>query len=97
MCLAGFPSAVRFRDAIVPSWEFSMPPREPSSRLLASRRLGRASRGDSLANFSAADLARAYCTGEDVYLGQGRWWRWNRDGVPAWLAPFLEETGLLGG
>ena len=73
-----------------------MSPRQPSSRLLASRRLWRVSRGDTLANVPSAELAKAYLTGEDVYLGQGRWWRWKRDGVPGWLAPFLEETGLLG-
>ncbi|MCY4055980.1 MAG: hypothetical protein OXF25_08890 [Cyanobacteria bacterium MAG CAR3_bin_5] len=72
-----------------------MAPGQLSSRLLASRRLRRASRGDSLANIPSADLARAYVTGEDVYLGQGRWWRWKRDGIPGWLAPFLRETGLL--
>ena len=72
-----------------------MSPRQPSSRLLASRRLWRASRGDSLANLPLAELAQAYLTGEDVYLGQGRWWRWQRDGIPGWLAPFLEESGLF--
>ena len=94
--LAFFESVVTFKDVVVLQRGFSMPPRQPSSRLLASRRLGRASRGDSLASFPSAELARAYLVGEDVYLGQGRWWRWERDGVPGWLAPFLEETGLLG-
>jgi len=63
---------------------------------MASRRLWRASRGDTLAGVPLAELARAYAIGEDVYLGQGGWWRWKRDGVPGWLASFLEETGLLG-
>lgn len=73
-----------------------MSPRQPHPRLLAARRLWRASRGDSLANIPSAGLASAYMAGEDVYLGQGRWWRWERDGVPGWLAPFLKETGLRG-
>ena len=72
-----------------------MSARETPSRLLASRRLWRASRGDILANTPSSELAKAYITGEDVYLGQGRWWRWERDGVPSWLASFLQETGLL--
>ena len=73
-----------------------MSPRQLPPRLLASRRLRRASRGDTLANVPTAELARSYLVGEDVYLGQGRWWRWKRDGVPGWLVPFLEEAGLLG-
>ncbi len=70
-------------------------PRQPPSCRLASRRLWRASRGDTLADVPAAELAKAYLGGEDVYLGQGRWWRWKRDGIPGWLTPFLRETGLL--
>ena len=73
-----------------------LPSREPPPCRLASRRLWRASRGDNLADIPAAKLANAYLSGEDVYLGQGRWWRWKRDGVPGWLTPFFEETGLLG-
>ena len=71
--------------------------RQPPPRLLASRRLRRASRGDTLAKLPRAELAKACLQGEDVYLGKGRWWRWNRDGIPGWLVPFLEETGLLAG
>ncbi|CZB22547.1 hypothetical protein [Candidatus Synechococcus spongiarum] len=71
-------------------------PRQTPPCHLASRRLRRASRGDTLAKLPAAELAKAYLTGEDVYLGQGRWWRWKRDGVPGWLTPFLEDIGLLG-
>ena len=49
--------------------------------------------GDSLANVPSAELARAYMTGEDVYLGQGRWWRWKRDGIPVGWPLFSRKRG----
>ncbi|MYG64805.1 MAG: hypothetical protein F4025_09460 [Synechococcus sp. SB0669_bin_7] len=48
-------------------------------------------------NVPSAELARSYLTGEDVYLGQGRWWRWRRDGCPRWAGAFSQGDRFAGG
>jgi len=68
---------------------------EPSSSSLASRRLGLISRGDMLQKIPITELAKLYFTNQDVYLGQGRWWKWQRDGLPNWFVQFLMDADIL--
>jgi hypothetical protein len=58
-------------------------------------RLRRVGLQDALQELDPAELARAYREQRPVYLGRGHWWRWERDGIPPWLVPPLQELGFL--
>lgn len=58
-------------------------------------RLRRISREDALEQVELATLAQAYRTGQPVYIGRGDFWRWERDGIPGWLVPQLNDLGFL--
>jgi hypothetical protein len=61
----------------------------------AAQRARRTLREDALQERGLGTLAQAYRAGQAVYLGQGDFWRWDRDGIPAWLVPQLEDLGFL--
>jgi hypothetical protein len=58
-------------------------------------RIRRAKRSEALQRHDLATLARAYAAGEAVPLGGTDFWRWERDGIPAWLIPHLQDLELL--
>jgi hypothetical protein len=58
-------------------------------------RIRRSLRSEALQRRDLASLARAYAAGEDVHLGGRDFWRWERDGIPAWLLPHLRDLALL--
>lgn len=61
----------------------------------AAQRARRTLREDALQEHDLATLAQAYHAGQAVHLGQGDFWRWDRDGIPAWLVPQLDDLGFL--
>jgi hypothetical protein len=63
--------------------------------LSPSERLRRSSREDALQAVDLAVVAQAYLAGEAVYLGRGEFWKWDQDGIPAWLVPQLADLGFL--
>lgn len=60
-----------------------------------AERLRRLRREDALAKVELATLAQSYRSGEAVFLGRGDFWRWERDGIPGWLVPRLQDLGFL--
>jgi hypothetical protein len=73
------------------------PPHLPIAGKAASpsERLRRISREDALQAIEPATLAAAFRQGQPVYLGRGQWWTWQRDGIPVWLVPLLQDLGFL--
>ena len=71
----------------------SQPPAEDGPGPAA--RIRRAKRSEALQRLDLATLARAYAAGEAVSLGGTDFWRWERDGIPAWLIPHLQDLQLL--
>ena len=61
----------------------------------AAQRTRRTLQEDALQQHGLGTLAQAYLAGQAVYLGNGDFWRWERDGIPAWLVPQLEDLGFL--
>ncbi|MFO8237535.1 MAG: hypothetical protein R6U00_04610 [Prochlorococcaceae cyanobacterium] len=61
----------------------------------AAARARRMLREDALQEHDLGTLAQAYRAGQPVYLGRGDVWRWDRDGIPAWLVPQFEDLGFL--
>lgn len=60
-----------------------------------AERMRRIHQQDALRELDPALLAQAYCEQRPLYLGRGRWWRWEHDGIPQWLVPQLQELGFL--
>jgi hypothetical protein len=60
-----------------------------------AQRARRMLREDALQQHDLGTLAQAYRAGQAVYLGNGDFWRWERDGIPAWLVPRLDDLGFL--
>jgi hypothetical protein len=58
-------------------------------------RIRRAKRSEALQRHDLATLARAYAAGEAVPLGGTDFWKWEKDGIPAWLIPHLQDLQLL--
>jgi hypothetical protein len=61
----------------------------------AAKRARRLLREDALQEFDLGTLAQAYRAGQAVYLGRGDFWKWDSDGIPAWLVPQFEDLGFL--
>ncbi|TVS03944.1 MAG: hypothetical protein EA413_09860 [Cyanobium sp. PLM2.Bin73] len=61
----------------------------------AAQRARRTLREAALQELDLGTLAQAYRVGQAVYLGHGDFWAWERDGIPAWLVPQLEDLGFL--
>lgn len=66
-----------------------------SGREDPAQRMRRIGQQDALRELDPALLLQCYGEQRPVYLGRGRWWRWERDGIPQWLVPQLQELGFL--
>ena len=62
----------------------------------ARQRLERIRREDALEAMDRAAVLAAYSQKESVYISKRHGiWDWNRDGIPGWLLPVLDDAGLL--
>jgi hypothetical protein len=60
-----------------------------------AERIRRDKRVEALQAIDRATLAQAYAAGEAVHIGRNDFWRWEKDGIPSWLIPCLEDLQLL--
>tara|TARA_B100001939_G_scaffold146249_1_gene126744 strand:+ start:1712 stop:1939 length:228 start_codon:yes stop_codon:yes gene_type:complete len=62
----------------------------------ALSRLQRIRREDALEAMDRTAVLQAYSTGENIYISKRHGlWDWQRDGIPGWLLPELDDAGLL--
>ena len=62
----------------------------------ALSRLQRIRREDALEAMERGAVLQAYSAGETIFISKRHGlWDWQRDGIPGWLLPELDDAGLL--
>ena len=62
----------------------------------ALSRLQRIRREDALEAMERRAVLQAYSAGETIFISKRHGlWNWQRDGIPGWLLPELDDAGLL--
>ena len=62
----------------------------------ALSRLQRIRREDALEAMERRAVLQAYSAGETIFISKRHGlWDWQRDGIPGWLLPELDDAGLL--
>ena len=62
----------------------------------ARQRLERIRREDALEMLDRKVVLESFSRRQNVYISKRHGlWDWNRDGIPGWLLPVLDDAGLL--
>ena len=62
----------------------------------ARLRLERIRREDALEMLDRKVVLESFSRRQNVYISKRHGlWDWNRDGIPGWLLPVLDDAGLL--